>query len=116
MNNGANGEPKRNLDVKPEKGIIGIENFGDYTAETAPNRTFFLNLKILRFGTPDALQGAAILIAVLMLPMGLAAFIAGFWDAQWAKEGLAWLASPFSLAVGVAVGRAERSNSDKMTE
>ena len=71
-----------------------------------------MNLGFIKFGTTDFLQGAAILLTLFFLLLALVAIIVGLWNVEWAKSVLAWIAAPLALALGVAVGRSSRSNSE----
>ena len=112
MNSGSKGKLKRIAPDKPNVEILDTDQPSDYTASTAKNRTLYINLGFAKFGTTDGLQGAAILLVILLLPLAFTAIVVGFWNSDWAIEVLKWIGAPLMLAVGVAVGRAGSSNHD----
>lgn len=78
----------------------------DYTGNSAEERSLYINMGIVKYGTTDRLQGAALFLALVLLALVILCIIAGFFgNADWAKEVIMWLGTPLSLVVGVAVGR-----------
>lgn len=98
--------PPRKPLIRPQsESVIDRDAPDDYTSPVASNRSFFVNLYFMRFGTSDRLQGAAIFLSVIFLIMVAALMIVGFLNGAWAKDALTWITSPLMLVVGVAVGR-----------
>ena len=82
----------------------------DYTSTSdVPGRAFVLNFGRIRYGTKDAIQGASILLALVMLLMLAIAFVADiFTDRAMTKDLLNWITTPLMLAIGVAIGRSDK--------
>lgn len=83
----------------------------DQTGPSARDRTFYLNLGVLRFGTNDKIQGAAILLAIfiliayiLILLVSINSIHSEITDSILDKA-VAGLWNVFLLAIGVALGR-----------
>ena len=92
---------------RPSPGdVIRKDSDDDYTGPTAQNRVFYINFLFMKFGTTDRLQGAAMFLSVILLFFIIIAIVLGFFfNADWAKEAIAWLGTPLLLVIGVAVGR-----------
>lgn len=86
----------------------------DYTGKDAPERVFHFNLGFLKFGTSDKIQGAAVLLSILILIVICGVFAAGLSNSSnpWIEKAFGWLSSAFLFVVGVAVGRSGSPNSD----
>ena len=89
---------------------VGADRPSDYTADSAPNRSLYLNLGVVKLGTTDPLQGAAILLSLLLLSVAVLVLLLGFilalcGKAGWMDTGLSWLGAPLSVVIGVAIGR-----------
>ena len=54
---------KKLRDPDPEN-VINAEKKDDYTGDNASERSFFISLKFMKFGTRDDLQGAAFFFAI----------------------------------------------------
>jgi len=108
-----NERKKRTLRKPNETTVDRLDSPDDYTSDRASERVFYVNLGIVRYGTSDKLQGAALLLAIVLLPLIFICILIGFfWDQTWAKEALNWLGTPFLLVIGVAVGRGSRNLGD----
>jgi arginine exporter protein ArgO len=80
----------------------------DYTGSDAPERVLIINLFILRYGTSDRFQGAAIFLAFLLLLLLAAVVVLGiiYGETPWSDRVFGWLGSAFLIVAGVAIGRA----------
>ena len=101
----SNGSEHKGLAKPDPDNLVGTDTEQDYTADKASNRALYINLWLMKYGTADPLQGAAILLSLILLALALVSLIVGFFNADWAKDALAWLVSPLMLSIGVAVGR-----------
>lgn len=86
----------------------------DYTGREAPERVFHFNLYFLKFGTSDRIQGAAVLLSILLLIVICGVIIGGISrpDNPWVEKAFGWLSSAFLFVVGVAVGRSGQDGSE----
>lgn len=86
------------------------DNRDDYTSvQDVPGRAFLLNFGLIRFGTGDTIQGASVLLALIMLLMLFIAFISDVVLARSTTEALlGWITTPLMLAIGVAIGRSDK--------
>ncbi len=98
---------------KPDKATIKAP---DWTAPEAPDRAFYINLLVFRYGTSDKAHGAAVLLSVLLLLViiGLVFFghALGLSEA-WLDRVFTWLGSAFLFVAGAAVGRSGNLENDK---
>ncbi len=93
---------KKLPDADPAESVI--DKTTDYTAESAPKRTFYINLKFFKFGTPDHIQGAAITVSVILLVVFLLAATISIWSDK-VGQSLWFLTHLLSVTIGVAIGR-----------
>lgn len=88
-----------------DSGREAFDRSTDYTADNAPRRSFYINLKILKFGTPDIIQGAAITLSIFLL---IAIMVLGVLVTilpNRAGHGMDILSYLLAAAIGVAIGR-----------
>lgn len=88
-----------------DSGTEAFDRLTDYTADNAPRRSFYINLKFLKFGTPDIVQGAAITLSLFLLVTmivlgGLATMLP-----DGVGHSMAILSHPLAAVIGVAIGR-----------
>ena len=96
------------FDIQDESMVDKIvDKPSDYTSRyPVSGRTFHINLGILRFGTSDAIQGAAFFLAFfLLLIFALVALTGYFTEDGIDLELLNWISNPLLLTIGVAIGR-----------
>ena len=91
--------------------VVHKDSPSDYTGDDASERVLRVNLLFLKFGTKDRVQGAAIMLSVLLLICVMAVSLLGFFSTDPSKILLfekifSWLGSTFVFVSGVAVGRA----------
>jgi peptidoglycan/LPS O-acetylase OafA/YrhL len=89
----------------------------DWTDAKAPERVFFINLGVFKYGTKDKSHGAAVLLALALLVTIILVIGVGLYSgpSPWLDRVFTWLGSAFLFAAGVAVGRSsgkEESNGD----
>lgn len=93
--------------------VVNRDSPGDYTqSSSAPNRSFYVTLLFMRFGTTDKFQGAAFFLTLVLLLLLVGAWVVGIWyPTHWEK---AWdlLTTPFTLALGVAIGSSSKTKDD----
>lgn len=79
----------------------------DYTACSADRRVLRINLGIIRYGTDDKSQGAAVVFSLLLFCAICLVAVLGAVDAdpQWSERVLEWLGSAFLFVMGVAIGK-----------
>lgn len=105
---------RRRLKQPKEEDILrGIEREEDYKSPIGRNKTLYINLKFVKFGVSDRLQGAAIFLSIILLVLTFVVLVIGLFNLDWAKEVLGWLSSPLMLAIGVAVGRSGKGDSEE---
>ena len=95
----------------PEHPSVAVtDKIEDYTSTSdVPGRAFILNFGLVRYGTKDAIQGASILLSLVMLLMLALAFIADIFTGRTlTKDLLSWITTPLMLAIGVAIGRSDK--------
>lgn len=106
-------------DLKPLKRppagqVVRTDSPDDYTSHNAKDRVLFVNLGLIKFGTTDKIQGAAIFLTIVFLLMAILIILFSLkagWD--WAKDVLGWLTTPLMLTVGVAIGRGSTTENGK---
>jgi hypothetical protein len=66
-----------------------------------------INLGIIRYGTDDKTQGAAVIFSLLLFMAMCMVIVFGMTtvDHTWADKLLQWLGAVFTLVVGVAIGK-----------
>ncbi len=89
----------------------------DWTNSTAPERVFYINFGVFRYGTKDKSHGAAVLLSLMLLCTVLVVIGVGVWSgpSEWLDRVFTWLGSAFLFVAGVAVGRSsdtKNSNGD----
>jgi hypothetical protein len=95
----------------PDKPDIYTSRATDQTGPTAKDRIFYLNFGILRFGTNDKIQGAAILFAILIFISYIGVVLYSIsinqndLKASVLDKALSALWNGFLLTIGVALGR-----------
>ncbi|MFL6844714.1 MAG: hypothetical protein ACJ8ER_07525 [Allosphingosinicella sp.] len=79
----------------------------DYTATSADRRVLRINLGIIRYGTDDKTQGAAVVFSLLLFCAICLVMILGSIEAdrEWFERVLQWLGSAFFFVMGVAIGK-----------
>jgi hypothetical protein len=104
---------------RPSSGqIVRKDNPSDYTGDGASERVLLVNLFFIRFGTKDRVQGAAIMLSILLLLCISLVAILGYFSNNplkdpWFEKIFSWLGSTFVFVSGVAVGRAGVSAPDR---
>lgn len=78
----------------------------DYAKEKTEERSFFLNLWFLGYKTPDTIQGAAVLLTVLLLIiLTMLTLIGLINENKDIMDVVSWLTYPLMATIGVAIGR-----------
>ena len=98
----------KRLKDPPKDRILLRDTPADYTSpDGAPERVLLINLGIMKYGTTDRLQGAALFLAVILICLVIVLYISSL-----IKESpdlfnhiFPWVANVFALVVGVAIGR-----------
>lgn len=103
-------EPKFSELSRPSEQDVSLaDSPADYTtAGQAKGRALYVNLGVIKFGTADQLQGAAMFLAIFLLLMVACVIIAILFnyietDTGW--EIVEWIGGFLFLTIGVAVGR-----------
>ena len=83
------------------------DNEVDYSdPSVSGGRRFYLNFGFMRYGTSDAIQGAALLLTFVLLILVVISVVAAFWlPSESIKDIREWLTPPIMLTLGVAIGR-----------
>jgi arginine exporter protein ArgO len=98
---------------RPQPSNVGPRDTpADYTGVDAPERVLIINLGILRYGTTDRFQGAAIFLSFILLFLLALVMIFGFicGETPLFDRIFGWLGSAFLFVAGVAIGRAASSS------
>jgi hypothetical protein len=105
---------RRKLKKPTAVDVSSKDNPSDYTGPDAPERVFHFNLKFIRFGTSDKIQGAAVLLSILLLLVIAGVIVAGLYNptSPWIDKVFGWLSAAFLFVVGVAVGRSGNQNGE----
>lgn len=84
---------------------------GDFTGRSANNRVLRINLGVIRYGTDDKTHAAAVVFSLLLFAVIVLVVLAGIAssDHDWTYRVLQWLGMPFSMVIGVAIGRASQA-------
>lgn len=100
--------PRKVLRRPSSEEVIQKDSPADYTGPDAAERVLHINLGFLRFGTTDKLQGAALVVLMLLFPILILVVILGMFPASnaWADRIFGWIGPVIVLVSGVAVGRA----------
>lgn len=79
----------------------------DYTASSADRRVLKINLGIIRYGTDDKTQGAAVVFSLLLFCAICLMMVVGALDSdrEWSERVLQWLGGAFLFVMGVAIGK-----------
>jgi hypothetical protein len=102
----------------PDKPDSYTKLFSDQTGPEASGRTFYLNVGILRYGTSDKIQGAAILLALFILIFYLIVLTFSIFGSITVfnqtiiEKTLSALWNGFWLALGVAFGRGVNNHTE----
>lgn len=108
---------RKRLKRPPASDVVRKDSPSDYTGDNADERVLYINLYFIKFGSTDRLQGAALMLSMVLLFLIALSILGGFVsDSSWAKEAIAWLGTPLMLVVGVAVGRALPSSKDSNSQ
>lgn len=106
------GQFLRTLNRPEKENVVRKDNPDDYTGNNASNRTFYVNLRFMKYGTSDRFQGAAIFLSVILLFLWMCIAVLGIWHHDWSNELMGKLSPILTLVVGVAVGSAAKSKKD----
>lgn len=101
--------PPRKVLRRPQPSeVLHRDSPADYTGPDASERVLYINLGFLKFGTTDRLQGAALVVLMLLFPILIVVIVLGmFPDSNaWADRIFSWVGPVIVLVSGVAVGRA----------
>ncbi len=75
-----NSRNRKKLKKPSDSDINKVDNEEDYKSPIAKNRILYINLRFVKFGVSDRLQGAAIFLTILLLIPIFVALIGGFFD------------------------------------
>ena len=89
----------------PKEPLPVVDNDADYTGPHAPKRSFFLHLGFMRYGTPDNLQGAAIVLSLILLVFLVIITMTSLFTGNDVSYGVNWLSHSLMMTIGVAIGR-----------
>lgn len=95
-----------------DKSKKNIPTLSDFTSENANHRVLRINLGIVKYGTNDKVQGAAILFCLLLFILITVTISVGVYHKEhyWINKIFSWLTSTFILVLGIAIGRAAVPN------
>jgi len=84
----------------------------DYTGPSADDRVLRINLGVVRYGTNDKTQGAAVIFALLIFGVICLLFVLSLFIAEGSRVDsvMAWLSNAFLFVLGIATGNSNSSN------
>ncbi|MCY4305992.1 MAG: hypothetical protein OXC62_14625 [Aestuariivita sp.] len=106
--------PSENIENNPNEPDSNTEKVSrDWTDSysNVPDRAFYINTGILRYGTSDKVHGSSIVLSIFLLGIILLVIIIGLFseNTTWLESVFTWLGSAFLFVAGVAVGRSSEN-------
>ena len=92
---------------RPNEVLDKTDSNSDYTGDAADNRFLRISIWGMKYGTNDKVQGAALMIGLLLMISIVFVTIGGFWatTTDWAERVLQTLGPILTLVIGVAIGK-----------
>jgi len=100
--------PKLSEPKRPAK-KVSPDSPSDYTGGGGqPNRVLHINLWLIKYGTDDKFQGAAVMMSLLLIILLITALVMGACSKEFAPtcdKIVAWVQPVLTLVIGAAIGK-----------